>query len=70
MTESRYAKPASQHLSLGWRHAYQVLAEFIKLRLLGLIVSQLDCRLCVGALEQVLFNVKVAVGGIGRADCT
>jgi len=51
MTESRHAEPASQHLFLGWRHAYQVLAEFIKPRLLGLIVSQLDRRLCVEAMK-------------------
>jgi hypothetical protein len=62
MTKSRYAEPALQHLSFGWRHAHQVLADFTKLRLLGLTVSQLDRRLCVEALKQVLFNVNQQQG--------
>jgi len=51
---------------LGWRHAYQVLADFIELRLLGLIVSQLDRRLCVEALKQVLFDINQQHNGRDR----
>jgi len=39
-----------------------VLADFIKLRLLGLITTQLDRRLCVEAMKQVLFNVNQQQG--------